>query len=587
MMNLQTKKCLKYVWLVILFAGISCTSPKDHDLVIANVNLIDVETGRVLPHQFIAIDADTITAIYTEGPEFTANTKIVDGNDKYLIPGLWDMHVHHNWNYKDTNPLHIANGIVGVREMWGNMYVHDKIEKGIENGTMDVPEVYTGSIIIDGTPQVWPGSIEVANAEEAREVALEQIESGVDFLKVYSNLSKESFDAIADVANEKGIPFAGHVPESVTIQYAAKKGMVSAEHFYGMSYGSSAHLDSLHTAGAKEGDILPLLLDSFSQEQFDATCKVLVEEELWLSPTLVTNRGYAYRTDPTFVKDERLKYMADYMLGGWFPDTTKLNNPEAKSWIESIQREYNFWRMRVGEMQKKGVRFIAGSDYPNPFCFPGFSLHDEIELFVEGGMSPLAALQTATLNPAIFMEKEAEYGTIATGKKASLVLLEKNPLEEIGNTRTINAVILRGKPFMKADLEAMLEAVLTRKETPSFGTWLRGSIEQNGIEVAMDSLDLLLALKEPPYRLEEMDLNYLGYQLMDKENLENALRVFHKNTLLFPEEFNVYDSYGEVLLMDGQLEKAKENYKKAIEINPYYPNAQVMIDSINAMMKSN
>ncbi|MEM8928455.1 MAG: amidohydrolase family protein, partial [Bacteroidota bacterium] len=415
---------MRYLLTFLVLSIISCSAPINHQLVISNTNIIDVKTGEILTNQTIAIDGDSIAIIYQEETAFSDSTEVIDGTGKYIIPGLWDMHVHHNWNYKDTNPLLIANGIVGVREMWGDMYVQGKIKKGIKERTMDVPEVYSGSIIIDGKRPYWPGSIGVGNAEEARKVALEQIESGVDFLKVYSLLNQESFDAIAEVANEKGIPFAGHVPDMVTIQHAAKIGMSSAEHLYGLLYGASTKRDSLLKAGVSEFRNIDLMISTFGQTQFDSLCQILVEEELWLSPTLVTNRGAAFKTDKAFINDERLAYMDDYLLRGWFLDSLAMQSTQTKERIRKEKLSFNFLLPLVGKMQKKGVRFLAGSDYPNPFCYPGFSLHDELELFVESGMDNLAALQTATLNPAIFMNKEEDYGNISVGTKASLVLLD-------------------------------------------------------------------------------------------------------------------------------------------------------------------
>ncbi|MEM9391239.1 MAG: amidohydrolase family protein [Bacteroidota bacterium] len=577
--------CYNQLTIIALFAIIcyGCSAPKNHELVILNTNIIDVRTGEIIPNQSVAIDGDTISMIYNGNVETTASTKILHGSEKYLIPGLWDMHVHHNSNYKDTNPLLIANGIIGVREMWGNMYVHDKIKKGIADGTMDVPDVYTGSVIIDGKRPYWPGSIGVGNAEEARKVALEQIESGVDFLKVYSLLNKESFDAIAEVANEKGVPFAGHVPDMVTIQHTAKMGMASAEHFYGLLYGASSKRDSLLNAGVTEFRNIDLMVSTFSQEAFDSLCQILVEEDLWLSPTLVTNKGAAFKTDEDYIDDDRIEYMNINMIAWWKLDSATLADPRTQERVRQEKKSFDFTLPLVGKMHKKGVRFLAGSDYPNPFCFPGFSLHDELALMVEGGMNNLAALQTATLNPAIFMQKEAKYGGINIGKKASLVLLDKNPLKEIKNTISINAVILRGKLFTRQTLDNMLATVKKKVEMPMYSEWLMPNIQQYGIEKAIDSLDLLLASKTSSYRLAEMDFNIMGYELMQQGLMPEALKVLEKNTRLFPDEFNTYDSYAEALFYMQEFEKAKENYEKASALNPYYTNGQVMIDSISKM----
>ncbi|MEM6642098.1 MAG: amidohydrolase family protein [Bacteroidota bacterium] len=568
---------------ILQIAG--CGAPKSHDLIISNVNLIDVRTGAVSPNQSVAIDADTISMIYQGKVETADSARIINGTGKYLIPGLWDMHVHHQRSYQKTNPLLLANGVTGIREMWGNMEIHRMLQRAIATDSLDVPDIYTASVIIDGKPEIWPGSIGVGNAEEARKAALEQIESGVDFLKVYSLLSKEAFDAIAEVANEKGVPFAGHVPDVISIQHAAKMGMVSAEHLFGVLLGSSSKKDSLLEAGVGEYQNIDLMVDTFSQAQFDSLCSVLVEEELWMSPTLITNKGAAYFGDPDYTSDERLAYMPSEMIQWWIWDSVALHSPSSQERIRQEQKSFHFLLPLVGQMHSRGVRFLAGSDYPNPYCFPGFSLHDELAIMVEGGMSNLAALQTATLNPAIFMKKEDQFGSIEPGKTASLVLLAKNPLDTIENTKTIEAVILRGKPFEKEALEEMLETVRKDIQKPRYSAWIKKSIKRNGLELTMDSLDLLISSESSTYLLEEADINALGYELARSGDFKSAVKILEKNTLLFPESYNTYDSYAEALLYTQQFEKAKENYQKASALNPNYTNGKVMIDSINSMLQ--
>lgn len=572
---------IRFMFLFIIFS--SCHNTKEHQLVISNVNIIDVRTGNVLEGKTVAIDSNYITEIYDRKINVSEGTRVIDGTAKFLIPGLWDMHVHHKGNYSDSNPLLIANGVTGVREMWGDMYYHQKILKGITDGTMDVPDVYTGSPIIDGKPVIWPGSIGVSNAEEARKTAIEQIESGIDFLKVYSLLSKESFDAIAEVANERGIPLAGHVPDEVTIQHAARIGMASVEHLTGILYGAIPSRDSLISARIFEYPDYKQAIASFNPASFDSLCQLLVREDLWMCPTLITNKGSAFRADPEFINDARLNYLPDHMTSGWTLDSAEWADPKRQERIRQNQEFFNFTLPLVGQMHSKGVRFMAGSDYPNPFCYPGFSLHDELALMVEGGMDNLSALQTATLNPTIFMGKEDQFGSIEAGKTASLVLLAKNPLIQIENSRSIEAVVLRGKPFEKAALTQMIEQVKTKVQMPRIGSWLTQSIQQNGIEAALDSLDLALNSDNSPYLITESDINRVGYYFMQSGDLSTALKLFEKNTMLFPEEFNVYDSYGEALLADGQIEESYHNYKKASELNPYYPHAKVMLDSLEVL----
>jgi len=571
----------KFLFFPLLALLMACSENPDHDVVIANVNIIELETGEIIPDQSIAIDGDTISEIYSTTVQFSDSTRIVNGSGRYLIPGYWDMHVHHRWNYEDANPLLIANGVVGMREMWGDMFVHKTLERAREEGTMDVPDIYTGSIIIDGAPKVWPGSIEVSNAEEARKVALEQIESGVDFLKVYSLLSAESFDAIADVANEKGITFGGHVPESVSIQHAAQKGMVSAEHMFGVLVGSSSNRDSLIEGGVSEYMTPEQVIATFDQNEFESMCKVIVDNDLWMCPTLITNKGTALMLDREYTNDERLAYVPEYMTNTWMLDSAERSHPRTIAYVESQNAFHESTFGLVGEMSNLGVRFLAGTDYPNPWCFPGFSLHDEMALFVEGGMDNLTALQSATLNPAIFLKKEDKYGSLEKGKMASMVLLNKNPLEDIANTQSIEAVFLRGKVFERDELDQSLETIkYNLADQFEVAPWLRTSIKNQGIDVALDSLDIIIAQEPCNPRLTEKDINMLGYELMMYDDTESAAKLLAKNVELFPESFNVYDSYAEVQMTMGNFEEAKKNYQKALELNPYLENAKVMLDSL-------
>ncbi len=546
----------------------SCGTSVSHDLVITNVNIINVQTGEILSNRTVGIDSNRISNIYSEEVTVSEGSKNVDGENGYLIPGLWDMHVHHNWNYQDTNPLLIANGITGVREMWGNMQVHRELQKAIKEDTLDVPDIYTGSVIIDGEPKWWPGSIGVKTPKEAYDAALQQIETGVDFLKVYSLLTEAAFDTIAFLANQKGIPFAGHVPDFTTVQHAAEMGMASMEHVYGLLLSVSTKRDSLLKAGAVEYKNIDLVINTFSQERFDSLCILMKEKELWMSPTMVVRRGYAYKYDPDFIQDERIGYMADYMIADWFSDEVDMESDEMKEKIARGQREYNFIFPLVGEMQQKGVRFIAGSDYPNPLTFPGFSLHDELELYVEAGMDKLAALQTATINPAIFMNKEVEFGTVEVGKKASLVLLERNPLENITNTRAINAVVLRGKAFDKKQLEDMLLEVKSKVEKPSFADIFRELADQISFDEALDSLTILINENSKAYTLEA---NEMGLVMQDfYESGEQKKMVKYAEYLIkwFPEFSTIHTWSGEVMMMVERTEDAVRLFNKALELDP-------------------
>jgi tetratricopeptide (TPR) repeat protein len=384
--------------------------------------------------------------------------------------------------------------------------------------------------------------------------------------------------AIAELANQKNIPFAGHIPYEIPIYQAMEAGMASSEHFLGILLACSSNEDSLRTIPSKER--LNSLIGTFSNEKFDSLCEVLAQSEMWLCPTLTVNRALSYLNDTTFTNDERLAYLPKYIIIDWNPETNFLLKDDDDDEYQRWRNRFHFELKLIGMMNEKGVKILAGTDYPNPFCFPGFSLHDELSLMVDGGMSELEAIKTATINGAIFMEKEEEFGTVEVGKLASLVLLNRNPLDNIENTKSIETVILRGEVFNRIALDEMLEQAKTNAALIAYSDWLRTKIFSRGIEKALDSLDILIATESKKYKLDEYDINMLGYDYLYTGETEIAVNIFKKIIDLFPESSNAYDSYAEGLFKNGQYELAIENYNRSMEIDPSNSNAKLMLDSI-------
>jgi hypothetical protein len=177
---------------------------------------------------------------------------------------------------------------------------------------------------------------------------------------------------------------------------------------------------------------------------------------MWLCPTLTVNRAMSYLNDTIFTNDNRKSYLPGYVLEIWNQKMSPYTKSQIDNFANSTRVRYLFELSLIGKMNERGVKFIAGTDFPNPYVFPGFSLHDELSLMVKGGIPALDALRSATINPAIFMNKKADFGSVEAGKMASLVLLNKNPLENIENTKTIETVIIRGKVYSRKALDSML-----------------------------------------------------------------------------------------------------------------------------------
>lgn len=444
------------VSLLAVFTSCKPTPSDNSDYLITNVNVVDVESGEINANQSVAISGEKITAIYAEKVNAGDSTTVIDGTGKYLIPGLWDMHTHYNSLARPFTPLMIANGVIGLREMWGTPDTIKSLRRQIADGEMLGPEIYSAGSIIDGTPPIWPGSSGVENAEKAIEEVRKQVAQGMDFLKVYSLLSRESYFAIVEEAKKNNIPFAGHIPESITMWEAMEAGQQSVEHLYRILEACTSKPEEFESDYADKGFSSPeksdFLVDTFDKEIFDSLAVVLANSDTWLSPTLVVLRNISNLDDSTFREDPRNIYIPSFFDAFWQRGASR-----SKEHFEAARKKFDLHLSLMGDFEKAGVKILAGTDYPNPYCYPGFSLHDELELMVQGGMTVEGALKTATINAALFTGKEAEFGTVDEGKVASLVLLNDNPLTDIINVRKIESVFLRGKLLPRGELDEMLK----------------------------------------------------------------------------------------------------------------------------------
>jgi imidazolonepropionase-like amidohydrolase len=452
-------------------------------LVIAHVTVIDGTGAPARLDTTVVIVGDRIAAIGNSAQTATPKmAQVVDGTGKFLIPGLWDMHAHGatGENAAWTHLLFLANGVVGVRDMFGPPDAHAWRATQVSNEDPS-PAIYLGSPVVDGPNPRWPHSIVVTDEAQGREVVDQQQQHGADFIKVYDKLPRSTYFAIADEARKRGIAFEGHVPESITAAEASDAGQRSIEHLTRVALGSSkeetaisAELmrqellfrapDATMSQKMDSGKHMTALYQRIVETYDDATAQALFAKFLkngtWQCPTLTLLR--AEIEDPLPANDPRLNYLSKEIRAefdaGFYPHFP----PEARAWSVKLRKvEFDESMKIVGLMYRKGVPILAGTDAMNPQCFPGFGIHDELALLVDAGLPPLAALQSATRNAAQFMGQLDRRGTIEAGKVADLVLLDKDPLADIHNTRTIQAVVLNGKLFPHTALDAMLAKAQT------------------------------------------------------------------------------------------------------------------------------
>jgi len=459
----------------ILVAGDSGGQSQTPAIVFTHVTVIDGTGAAPRPDQSVTIEAGRIRELGpTRRVRAPAGAQIVDATGKFLIPGLMDMHVHAIWSFRTEQfpPLFIANGVTTVRDLFGDLEVAAQLRREMAAGTYLGPRFVTSGPIVDGPKPVWQGSIAVADAAQGRQAVHTVEKAGGDFVKVYSLLPRDAYFAIADEAKKEHIPFAGHVPESVTPAEAAEHGQRSMEHLGGIHLAVSRDEAALRAEMAKATQSASPALPrarvavkaaaSYDPAKAQALFATFVKHRTWQVPTLTVLRALAYRTDPAFIADPRVKYMDAQHRAFWRPTANpRLPLPSGQD-LADIRGLFDAQVRLVGAMHRARVPILAGTDTPNPYVFPGFSLHDELALFVKAGMTPLEALQSATRNASEFLGTLREVGTIERGKRADLVLLDANPLRDLANLKRRAGVMVRGRWLTEKDLSEGLAEIAAR-----------------------------------------------------------------------------------------------------------------------------
>ena len=448
---------------------------------LAHVTVIDM-TGA--PPQSDMTVVVTGNRIATLGPSRAVRIPkgglTLDATGKFLIPGLWDMHVHAAWSSElpTFGPLFLVNGVTGVREMWGSLDLVASARIRLAQHRLTEPRFIASGQVLDGSPPIWEGSIALSSAEQARRVVDSLHAVGADFIKVYNLLPREVYTAIVAEAKRLHMPVVGHVPVAVGALAASTAGQRSIEHLTDILLSCSTHetalraallaafdkpRDSLRALGRRQQ---PELLDTYNSDKCQALAAQFLHDSTWQVPTLTVLRAFAHLDDSVFTSDPRLQYMSRETRDGWHPRNDFRFKTMTAADFARTKRIYAKQVELVGLLHRAGVPILAGTDVLNPYCFPGFSLHDELGLLVEAGLTPMEALQAATRNPAIFLKATDSLGTIAAGKLADLVLLDADPIADIHNTTKINAVILDGQLLDQAARQRLLDFVRLQVALP-------------------------------------------------------------------------------------------------------------------------
>jgi hypothetical protein len=445
----------------------SRVEPASQTLVFTNVNVVDTRDGRILTDMTVVVRGGRIQGVARVGLiAADHNVRVINAAGKYMIPGLWDMDVHTAgtsaaaWDEKIIYPLYVANGVTGVRDMGGDLDLLEQQRQRVEDGALPGPHIFfAGPFLSSGKSN--PQIVGVNNPAEAREAAAKLKKRGVNLLTIGSDISRDSYFAIADEATKLKIQFDGPVPDSITATEASAAGQSSIERLTGILLACSSKEDALRQERSQttakdfgyQAGVATQALATYDSEKAWNLFVQLSNNNTWQVPALVWSQTIA-ATGTNLTPDPRLKYVPISVRR-----QSELERLRPRTSPELARKQSARELELVNIMWRAGVQFMAGSDSPAPYVVPGFSLHTELEWLVKSGFSPTEALQSATFNPALFLAKLDKFGVVETGHMADLVLLEANPLADIRNTLKIAAVVLAGRYYSRQDLDKMLARI--------------------------------------------------------------------------------------------------------------------------------
>jgi imidazolonepropionase-like amidohydrolase len=451
------------VALAALFAASSAPPPS---LAITNVTVVDTTGGPNRPGMTVLVEGNRITTVgQTAAVQFPGGWRVVDGTGKFLIPGLWDMHIHlyfGDWvpgGREVTLPLLLANGVTGGRDMGSDLEPILAARRDVESGKLPGPRLVVSGPMLDGPRSQFPSSISLATPEDGRRAVSMLAGRGVDFVKIQSYVPRDAYLAVADECRKRNLTFAGHVPDKVRPAEACDSGQKSWEHLIGVFEGSSTAESQF--LSEKKGPAR--FLETFDPAKEANLFRLLAAKPTWQCPTLYWERGQWLVDVIDVTRDPAVKYAPAAWRQRTWPEFAKGILKDLATDPLPIREKFVRHEIEiVARMRRAGIPFLAGTDTPAGVgVMPGFSLHQELERFVDAGFTPLQALQTATLNPAIYLDARKDFGTVEPGHLADLVLLEADPTSDIRNTRRISAVVASGRLLTRADLDRMLGEVET------------------------------------------------------------------------------------------------------------------------------
>ncbi|WP_235298455.1 amidohydrolase family protein [Portibacter marinus] len=472
---------MKFIYLLLLLAiFFKCNTKSDsasNTICVRNVNLVDPENG-LIKNQNLYIKDHLIYKLKNSSQDVVPkNIFIIEGEGLYVMPGLWDAHVHFAY-IEELAPamfdLFLLNGITSVRDTGGKIGFVKKWQNRSKQNPEHTPRVMIAGPLLDGEPNVYDGSDdqhpELSVGLEDQAAVIDQVNLldsiGVDLLKAYEMLTPEQFSTIIRIANEKDLKVTGHIPLTMDVISASNEGLHSMEHMRNLEISCASNWEELLSnrrkllaqGKDKNGAILrtnihntqrPEAISNYSEDVADQVLQTLKKNDTWQIPTLTLNTLFSRRYFDQYAWTEYYKYLPDSIEQEWNKNSIEL----AKMEVSDFRKTYDEWNKSMfNKIYEKDISIMAGTDTPIAYLTPGLSLHEELLAFADAGMNNEDVLKTATINPAIYFGLEHKLGRIKVDYIADLILLTENPLENISNTRKTEKVFKNGKEI---DLDAL------------------------------------------------------------------------------------------------------------------------------------
>lgn len=405
-------------------------------IVIRNVNVVSMTSPKVAEKQNVIVRDGVIESVSTRLAKMPDGTKVIDGTGKFLTPGLAEMHGHvppvnaPNGATEDALFLYVANGITTVRGMLGHAGQLELREKS-KRGEIVAPNLYLAGPSFNGQS--------INSSQEAVDKVRAQKKEGWDLLKVHPGLTRDEYDAMAKTAREEGIRFGGHVPAEVGLEHAIAMGQETFDHIDGYA----------ELLEAEKGPVDGKKLSAIVKKSKDANVWIVPTSALWevLFGTIPLDTLKSY---------PELKYVPQATVDQWSSAfeqrLTQIPREQAKNVIAARTTI-------LRALHRGGVKILMGTDAPQQFSVPGFSLHRELLRMREAGMSPYEILKSGTVNVGEYFAKQDSFGTIEPGRRADLVLVDANPLADVANVARISGVMVRGRWLSRSDLDAGLAKI--------------------------------------------------------------------------------------------------------------------------------